>query len=179
MDQHYRLIFYDFETTGLDINKEQPIEIGAIDDSGRRFHRLIKLERPDGTAIELPKIITDLTGHTSDKLVGGARITDAFDDFLKWIFLTTDHRTIFMIAHNGDKFDHLIFKKWTEGKISRNDSFRINFLDTYVLARLKYPTERSYKLIDLSRNIAGYSPPSSHNALADCLATIRLYEKLL
>jgi DNA polymerase III alpha subunit (gram-positive type) len=123
------------------------------------------------------KIITDLTGYSERDLEIGVGVVEAFNDFLKWIFEIPG--PFFMIAHNGDKFDHLIFKKWTEGKISKNDNFRMMFLDTYVLAKLKFPGEKSYKLGDLAKQIGGLKDFKSHNALDDCMTTLRIFEKLM
>jgi DNA polymerase III epsilon subunit-like protein len=174
----YRIIFYDFETTGLDINKDQPIEIGAIDDGGKSFHRLIRPVCPDGSIIPIAPIITDLTGLTAEKLESGVDINAAFDSFIKWI-LDTKLKTIFLVAHNGDRFDHLIFRKWTEGKINKYDNFKLNFLDTYVLAKLKFPEQKSFKLVDLAKQVGGFTDFTAHSALGDCMATMRIFEKLM
>ncbi len=76
-------ILMDLETTGLDEEKNQVIEIGAIKVIGNQkeeFHRLIQVDT------ELPTFVTELTGLTNHMLLtkGGGR-RKAMEDFADFV----------------------------------------------------------------------------------------------
>lgn len=71
-------VFLDIETTGLDADTDQIIEIGAIkitENKEIEFHRLIK------TGIQIPEAIQQLTGITDEMLNSGAALEDSIRDF--------------------------------------------------------------------------------------------------
>ena len=71
------LVFLDIETTGLDVDNDQIIEIGAIKVSGsekKEFHRLIRAD------IHVPDVVRTLTGISDDMLKNGTELESSIRD---------------------------------------------------------------------------------------------------
>ena len=97
------LIFYDVETTGLDVMHDKLTEIGAVSSSGKKFTILIKIEE------KIPKKIVELTGITDQLLADkGVPLNLALERFYN--YLKSFNTPVTLIAHNGEKFDELILK---------------------------------------------------------------------
>lgn len=76
------LVFLDIETTGLDVDNDQIIEIGAIKISGSKeieFHRLIR------TDIHVPDVVRALTGISDGMLSNGVGLEGSIRDFYVFI----------------------------------------------------------------------------------------------
>lgn len=170
-----KYIFYDYETTGLDTNLNDPIEIAAVDNFGNTFQSYVKVKE------ELVPEIQELTGYNMKFLnENGHSLETAVKSFKKYIF-DKNYRTIFMVAHNGTRFDHLIttriFK--TFAPFTHDENFRIVFLDTYALCKLYYPSCKSYRLANLCRDLCNFQTEKVHNALDDSLMVQVLFNKIM
>jgi len=64
LNNKYRYIGLDFETTGLDITKDEPIQIGIIeiDENGKIIGEYQSLIKPDKKTDELKHIVGFITG---------------------------------------------------------------------------------------------------------------------
>ena len=64
LNKQYRYIGLDFETTGLDISKDEPIQIGIIefDAAGKIIGEYQSLIKPDKKTDELKHIVGFITG---------------------------------------------------------------------------------------------------------------------
>lgn len=64
LNTHYRYIGLDFETTGLDVTKDEPIQIGIIeiDAQGNIIDSYQSLIKPDKKTDELKHIVGFVTG---------------------------------------------------------------------------------------------------------------------
>ena len=62
----------DFETTGLDVNKDEPIQIGIIeiDHTGKIIGEFQSLIKPDKKTDELKHIVGFITGLSISELEG-------------------------------------------------------------------------------------------------------------
>ena len=82
-DRQNDLVFLDIETTGLNVDKDQIIEIGAIRISDTTlkedFQRLIRIDR------QIPDIVRNLTKITDEMLCNGAELETVVRDFQKFI----------------------------------------------------------------------------------------------
>lgn len=167
-------IYYDFETTGLNINGcDIPIDIGAIDSFGNTFQCYIKPYDINGKVIELNEFIVGLTGYTTQFLMeNGVSMEEAFKKFSDFIYKENKTKHVFMVAHNGDRFDHIIFKRWMNyyNLYSKYCDITTNYLDTLALIKYKYPNNSSYKLEVVSQQFGGYKQIKSHTALDDARA---------
>ncbi len=157
-------VVVDLETTGLDAEKHEIIEIGAIkvsrdSNTHATLQALIKLNK------KVPKNITEITGITSEMLERDGELLEiAFPQFLEFI---GDRRLVFFNA----PFDLAFLSRAAERfgrKIENPVSCALD------MARRAWPGQKSYKLESLARN-AGFSTTGTHRALKDCELTVTVY----
>lgn len=160
-------VVIDVETTGLDCDKSEILELGAIrvidHEITDTFSALVWPEQP------IPSEITALTGITQDAVsVQGAALQPLLEQF--WTFVGQS----LVIGHNLD-FDLAFLKKASVrfGLSLPNVPIR----DTRKLARRKLRDLADYRLSTLAAYF-GVEYAQQHRALPDCIATFRVYEKL-
>ncbi len=157
----------DLETTGLDSETDDLMELAAVrvidHQPAEKLCVLIKPERA------VPEQIIRLTGITPQMLAAeGIALEDAMARF--WAFVGASP----MVSHNSG-FDRLFLEaacKRTSTPFPRN-----RYVDTLRLARRYLEDVRDYKLATVAAYF-GISVPEEHRALADCLTTYQVYEKL-
>ncbi len=161
LSDHY--IVFDFETTGLDAEFEDIIEIGAIkfeyDHPIQAFKTYIKPTK------KIRKKITDITGITNDDVANAPTIEEIMPHFINFIGNYT------LVAHNA-KFDmsFLLDKLYKLGYSKPKNKV----IDTLTLSR-KYIKDiddkklKSYSLESLKEEL-GLWEIESHAALEDCKA---------
>ncbi len=153
--------FIDLETTGLDHENDQIIEIAAVrTDLEREYGRLqmfVHLEE----GRELPDFITELTGITTEDIIGGNGPFSATRS-LAWFINGS-----VVVAHNAP-FDLAFLDSWNVNRQS--------FICTRALAKLVSPTE-SASLKDVCAR-HGIDLTGHHRAMNDVLATIEVFRKL-
>lgn len=153
--------FIDLETTGLDYETDQIIEIAAVKtDLEREYGRLQMFVRLD-EGRQLPDFITELTGIAADDLRGGS-IPGLAAYCLDWFTVGTT-----VVAHNAP-FD-LSFLHWWE-------VLQESFVCTRALAKLVEPTESASLAAVCARH--GIDLTGHHRAMNDVLATIEVFRKL-
>ena len=161
-------VVFDIETTGLDIDKDQIIEIAAIrvigGTVGERFHTLITTEKP------LSKKIIELTGISDELLMSsGVPLEEATESFLK--FVSSD----IVVAHNASFDSEFIQVACEECDL---DDFNNEAIDTIYLAKKKIPTAANYRLETLV-SLLNLDNKCPHRAESDCEATLRVFRKLI
>lgn len=161
LSDHY--IVFDFETTGLDAEFEDIIEIGAIkfeyDNPIEVFKTYVKPTK------KIRKKITDITGITNDDVANAPTIEDVLPHFIKFVSNYT------LVAHNS-KFDmsFLLDKLYKLGYSKPKNKV----IDTLSLSK-KYIKDiddnklKSYSLESLKEEL-GLWEIESHTALEDCKA---------
>lgn len=150
--------FIDLETTGLNYETEQIIEIAAVKtDLEREYGRLQMFVRLD-EGRQLPDFITELTGITADSLIHGLTPYSA----MSALFYLADNTTV--VAHNAP-FD-LSFLYW----------YAESFVCTRALAKLVEPTESASLAVVCARHSIDLT--GHHRAMNDVLATIEVFRKL-
>ena len=160
-------VVVDIETTGLDREKDEILELGAIrvidHQITETFAALLLLQ---GT---LPAEITALTGITPEMVRDeGVTPASALEQF--WTFVGQSP----MVGHNIG-FDCAFLKK-----ASADAGIlipRVSLVDTLELARREIDEIVNYRL-DTLATYFGIKVTGSHRALADCTTTFQLYEKL-
>lgn len=160
------LVFFDIETTGLNSEKDNIIEIAAlvVDDTGiiSSWNTLIKID----TA--LPPQISELTGITDEMLGCGEELADAlrkFGEIMKGRAAVCFNR----------KFDITFLKNAYEKNAFEFPISKVT--DVLALARKRIWNIENYKL----RTIADHfriSYEKSHRAAVDCEALYRVFLKL-
>lgn len=172
-------VVVDLETTGLDPENDQIIEIGAIKfvdgEENESFKQLIDPGRP------IPEFITRLTGISDEDVKDKPRIEEVFpllDKFLggaAFVGQQVNFDASFIEYHyrkmNND------FQFW-EDKVRRFkylDNLRI---DTLFIARIFLPFLAQFKLEALAGHF-GYNLENAHRAVEDARATGHVFLHLV
>ncbi|MED3778025.1 3'-5' exonuclease [Geobacillus stearothermophilus] len=155
-------VVLDFETTGLNAEKDAIIQIGAIrfrnHEPIEHFISFVNPKRP------IPSKITDITGITDKDVKDAPTIEEIFPDFIQ--FLKDD----VLIAHNAP-FD----MKFLLSNARRLGIEKPNnpVIDTLTLARKYIPETPNHQLETLKQWLQ--LEVSSHHALDDCLTCAAVY----
>lgn len=172
-------VVVDLETTGLDPEKDQIIEIGAIKfvdgEESESIEELINPGRP------IPEFITRLTGISDEDVKDKPRIEEIFprlDQFLggaAFVGQQVNFDASFLEYHyrkiNND------FQFW-EDKVRRFKYLNNLRLDTLFIARIFFPFLAQFKLGALAKHF-GYDLENAHRAVEDARATGHVFLHLV
>lgn len=152
------LVAIDLETTGLDVARDEIIEIGAVRTrDGEILDELSVLVNP-GRAI--PANITHITGIRTEDVLDAPGIQTVLPQLRAFV------GSVPWIAHNIS-FDSAF--------LYRHGILRSNVrIDTYELASVLLPRAPRYNLTSLS-SLIGVDIEAAHRAVYDARATVRLY----
>ncbi|MEF3244615.1 MAG: 3'-5' exoribonuclease [Caldisericaceae bacterium] len=158
-----KFVFFDLETTGLRVEEDEVIEIGAIKvinwESVSTFKTLVKSTKT------LPHFISNLTGITQEDLNKAQDKEDvkkAFSDFIEDAVL---------VAHNAS-FDKAFLENFF-GEPVKN-----RVIDTLELARLMFPELQSHSLEKLVSTFKIKSE-KAHRAFNDALMLYEVFKKII
>lgn len=160
-------ITIDIETTGLDPEKDEILEIAAIkyieNNEAEVFSRAVKVQNP------LTKEISELTGITDDFLLkNGMDIETALKDF--WDFVGRAK----LVGYNIS-FDMSFLRNVSiEHKIKMQANKCIDILQ---LARRKVKGTKNYKMSTVASAL-GIEMVQKHRAESDCRLAFEIYHKL-
>ncbi|MEG1997289.1 MAG: exonuclease domain-containing protein, partial [Clostridiales bacterium] len=153
-------VIIDLETTGLDAEKDQIIDVAAVKVKRGlivdQYTTLIDCDKP------INDFISDLTGITDDMLVNQPHIEDIIDSLTDFI------GDAVICAHNAQFDSAFLHKHWNDQR---------EWLDTITLAQIVYPCAASYSLSWLT-SMLDIVNSGAHRALADALATAELLIRL-
>lgn len=158
-------VVFDVETTGLDPDRHELIEIGAIRvrrDEVRQatYQALIRPSR------KIPPKITQLTGITQDMVErDGLPLKEALAGFVEFI------GSCRLVAHNVDFDAAFLRAALRQAGIDKPGNPLSCSLD---MARRAWPKRRSYRLVDLARDHK-LDGSDAHRALADAVRTAHVY----
>lgn len=161
-------VVIDVETSGLNPEEHEIIEIGAIlikeHEISERFSLLVRPQNAISPTIE------DITGISNAMLQGqGVQLSVAMQQFIAFI------NDLPLISHNAD-FDNSFLRKACSdcdiGLISNRH------IDTLTLSRRQVRRVADYKLKTLAKHFA-IEGDQNHRSLADCEITFQLFEKLI
>ena len=162
-EKELTLIFFDLETTGLNPDSDEVIEIGAIKVKGgeviEHFHSFVRPHR------NIPSLVTNLTGITFDD-VKDAPEPGAIKEKLKRFI--SDYP---LIAHNVS-FDRIFLEKFL-GEHLPNE-----FFDTLELSRIFFPSLQSHSLQNLVKTLS-LKKEEAHRALSDTMMLFSLFNKIV
>ena len=159
-------VVFDFETTGLESTKDEIIEIGAVKISkGKIVSTFSTFVKP---SVAIPQEITELTGITEEMVADAPAINYVLPDFYKYCYGCG------IVAHNI-AFDYG-FLSAIGKKMQYN--FDNTQYDTMILARNKLKGLKNYKLGTICEYL-GVSLVGAHRAVNDCLATAKVFLKLI
>lgn len=157
------LIFFDLETTGLNPEIDEVIEIGAIKVQGSKvighFNSFVRPVR------NIPQLVTNLTGITLEDM---KRIPDR-EVIKKQVKAFIGNYPL--IAHNVS-FDKIFLEKFF-GERLQNE-----FFDTLELARLFFPSFASHSLQNLVETLS-IQKQKAHRALSDTMMLYGLFQQIV
>ena len=157
-------VVLDLETTGLDPQWDEIIEVAAI-----RFEKGMEIERFE--SLVQPKypisgFITELTGITNEMLMDADPVQVVLPSFIEFI------GSSIVVGHNVNFDVHFLYD-WSEKILGI--PFCNDFVDTMRLSRRLFKNERHHRLIDLVTRF-GISDNTEHRAMSDVELTNKCYE---
>lgn len=157
----------DLETTGLNVNTAEIIEISATKvrnfETVDNFSSFIKPSNP------IPKMITSITGITNDDVANAPQIDDVIDNIIE--FIGSD----VLLGHNIARYDLPILRRIC---CERNCSFDNYYYDTLLISQKELPELPSHRLDQLCEYY-GIVNERAHRAAGDVKATIEVFIKLV
>ena len=163
------VIFYDFETTSLDVRNNKIIQFAFLHHSTNEiFHSFVNPSCP------IPPVVSEITNITNETVSG----YETFDFYLPSIlqFIETFDKPVYFIAHNGNCFDKLIFcRELKQNKIDIPTNWK--FIDSLSLARYFFPEFTSHSLDSLRKQFS-IKNDQSHYATQDVYDLQTIYNKM-
>ena len=177
-ENHKALVLFDCETSGLDPDKHQSIELAAIriEETPRGALRIADqmdtfIKLPDGE--KLPPDIVELTGITDAKLLSeGVNTHKAAKTFAR-MFSGTG--AVLMVAHNA-QFD-IQFVSALLRKEQQTISVPVNKLDTLTVYKDRRPYPHKLANAIIAYNLTD-KVQNSHRAIDDVLAMFEVMKAM-
>ncbi len=170
------IVVVDTETTGLDIENDDIIQLSAVKTIGgeptESFNVFID------SALPVPDMVGGIENPLAVQYAAAPRLTaaEAFAQFVEFVgddAIVAGHNTDFdmaMLRNDMRRRTGMSVPKWVE--------YGTDTIDTQRLARLLHPRLRSYRLGSLLETL-GIDGVNSHNALDDARATAALMTALI
>lgn len=159
------IIIFDLETTGVEINKDRIVQIGAIkmnvDGSLEEKSVLIN------PTIPIPKEATEIHKITDEDIKDAPTFKQIAKNFCKWLTGCD------IGGYNSDNFDvPLLIEEFARAGVQYPVG-DINFIDVIKIERLV----NSHKLEDTYKRYTGNELKDAHDALEDSKATLIVLQK--
>lgn len=159
------LIFFDVETTGVDVNSDRILELGAIkffpDGSSEEFYLLLN------PIVQIAKEATEKHGYTNENLKDKPTFKDSIEKVLEF-FEESD-----LGGHNSNVFDIQILAEEIKRSGYTYDISKVKMIDTRKIYLKNNPKELSH----LYTEYTGKTLENAHSANADIMATIEIFNK--
>lgn len=162
----YDYTVIDIETTGLDSNFDEIIELGAVKYRNNqeicRFQSLIK------PINKIPDFIVELTGISNEMVADAPLLSDKLPDYLS--FIGDD----ILLGHNVNFDINFIYDA---AQYSGLSDFHNDYMDTMYLSRRLFKDQSTHKLFAVCQHL-NIPQPEEHRALADCIRTHLCYQAM-
>ena len=158
-------IVLDLETTGLDANRHEIIEIAAIRyRKGNTTHETLQaLVKP---LKKVPKKITEITGITQEMLeTNGEPLADVLREFMAFV---GEHRLVTFNAEFDMAFLHATTARHGLPKLHNPVSCALQ------MARRAWPKRKTFRLRDLASD-GQFAGGTAHRALEDARCALIVY----
>ena len=137
------IIYYDFETTGLNQFHDKITEYCFLKENQSQ-DMIQSLVNPQKT---VSSFVTKLTGITQQMVDSAPHFQDLHTQILEFISNTNGYT--YLVAHNGDNYDFLMFREHLKSVGYNLNNMPIRSLDTLLLAKKLYPHQSKYSLSTL------------------------------
>ncbi|MBN2790443.1 MAG: hypothetical protein JXR69_09670 [Candidatus Delongbacteria bacterium] len=162
-------VVFDIETTGTDCFSDKIIEIAGVKYKNGEVQKIFNNLVDPGLMIS--EQITNLTGIENSDLIGKPGIEEILPDFLDFI------EDLPLVAHNID-FD-LSFIRYQIQMTGMPELATDEFHDTLLLSQIFYPIGPANHKLSTLAEFLNIDTEGFHRALNDCMATGKLFEKLI
>lgn len=177
------LFFLDFETTGLNVYHHDVIEIAIKKFNHDKYYSSLVKPKPFSTIPikYIPPKIQNITNINDEMIIkDGILKSVAVSNMFQYIKQNSDEKNpIYIVAHNGNSFDFIIFRKLlttyhkTVMELDQSVMSRFKYIDTVLLARSLFKYERvSQKNLCEKYNVKN---DAEHRALGDVNALEKIY----
>lgn len=161
-----RAIYYDTETTGVNVKKDLIVEIAAYDPvNDTSFEELIDPQ------VSIPPQASAIHGITDEMVKGKPTF-----DIVAQKFIEFCSGNVVLIAHNNDQFDHPILKSEFERHSIEFPEYK--FLDTLKWAR-RYRPDLPRHSLQVLRETYGFPANNAHRALDDVITLHRVFDAMI
>ncbi|MHB8130479.1 MAG: exonuclease domain-containing protein [Mobilitalea sp.] len=158
-------VVLDLETTGLDPQYDEIIEIAAVKFvNGEKVSEFTTLIKPDN---KIDGYIEQLTGITNEMVKDAPKIKSVLPKLYQYLGDSV------IIAHNANFDVNFMYDNYMT---HLNQEFSNNFIDTMRISRRLFKDIR-HRLIDLAAEF-NISFDVQHRAMADCEVTQKVYEHM-
>lgn len=180
-------VIYDFETSGLNVYKEDVIEIGAKCIETDKVYNSLVIPMILAKAKQgIPSKITEITGITNDLLKkDGKKTLQAFLEFFNFLLdIYEQYNEITLVAHNGLSFDDIFLRRMLryvqgEGHTEFDEMFEnIVFIDSLLLCRYIHHNRRGHSMKDMCA-LYNVTNQSAHRAMGDVNALVEIWTHLV
>lgn len=162
-----KAVIYDLETTGLDLEKDEMIQISALNlGTGETFNKFVI------PTCQISQKALSTHGYSLEyiKSHDGVSAQRALEEFAKFT------KGCVLIGHNSSNFDDFILNRQAKSLGINLDTK--GYYDTLTLASTVLPNLSDYKLSTCCK-FFGVINERAHDAFADVEATAKCLEKLL
>lgn len=180
-------VIYDFETSGLNVYKEDVIEIGAKCIETDKVYNSLVIPMILAKAKQgIPSKITEITGITNDLLKQqGKKTLQAFLEFFNFLQdIYEQYNEITLVAHNGLSFDDIFLRRMQryvqgEGHTEFDEMFEnIVYIDSLLLCRYIHHNRRGHSMKDMCA-LYNVTNQSAHRAMGDVNALVEIWSHLV
>lgn len=169
-----KILGLDFETTGIDTQKDRVIEVGYVQwDTARKVpiqigDFLIKHEAHENVVVS--PLITKITGiEARDVEENGIPLAMAFEPLVCAI-----NASEFIVAHNGNRFDKPLFEAELK-RLGWTDRVKpLPWIDT--LLDVPYPTEYAFRNLGVLAEKHNLKNAYAHRAAFDVLTMLQVLD---
>jgi DNA polymerase-3 subunit epsilon len=162
-------VVFDCETTGLDVEREVILSIGAVRLHGSRIYRSSVIDQIVDPRRPIPKASTAIHGITDDMVKQAENFGQV------WPQLRAMLENAVLVGHNI-AFDAAFLEKAAR---ALGDNWPVPvFLDTVLLYAALYPQAERLALDEVAAQL-GVSIEGRHTALGDALATAEVFTTML
>lgn len=174
------LVFFDTETTGLDLSKDAIVQFGALqctydEDTGELSPATVLMNTLCNPGREISEGAAEVHGITAEDVAWAPPDKQVLYQFSTVLRQMAKHNPVVLVGHNIERFDTpLIMERWPSGLFNLNYSS----IDTYTIALREWPA-MPHKLEELYNWYVEGSPVKAHDAAADCYMVYKFLEKYL
>ena len=160
------VVIYDLETTGLDLENDEMIQISALKLTGEEFNRFVIPKKQ----ISEKALMTHGYDLEHITINGGKSASEVLKDFCSFA------KDCVLVGHNSSCFDDFMLNR--QLKENGVDFAPIDYFDTLSLAQTILPNLTNFKLSTCCEYF-GIVNERAHDAFSDVLATSQIFARFM